>query len=201
MKFVYSLILCSLALLLSGCAIYYSDNRPSRAERPSIDYEDPVLNNRQILLIGEIDEDMAQDTIQRLLYLDKKSQEPIDVYLQTPGGELKSAFAIEQVIKLLRSKVNTYALSECSSGGAFLLASGTGQRAAFSDALIIVHGMVVKGKPPEKMKNILQDYYTAFWKRRTHLPASWLPIPPGKLIFLTSQDAMKYGLVDKIIEK
>lgn len=201
MKLVYSFALCSLALLLSGCAIYYNDNTASRTEQHRLDYTDPVLNHRQILLIGEIDEDMAHDTIQKLLYLDNKGQEPIDLFLQTPGGELKSAFAIEQVIKLLRSKVNTYALSECSSGGAFLLAAGTGQRAAFSDALIIVHGMVVKGKPPEKMKNILQDYYTAFWKRRTHLPAGWLPIPPGKLIFLTAQEALKYGLVDKIIEK
>jgi ATP-dependent Clp protease, protease subunit len=197
------LLLCALALLIPGCAVYYNgqnDNASFRDQRP-VDFSDPVLNRRQVLLIGGITEDVAEETIQKLLYLDAKGQEPIDLFLMTPGGELKSAFAIEQVIKLLHSKVNTFALSECNSGGAFLLAAGTGERAAFSNALIIIHGITAKGSPPPRVKDILQDYYTAFWKRRTHLPETWVPIPPGKLIFLTAQDALKYGLIDKIIDK
>jgi len=203
MKRLYTALLLSvLALFLSGCVLYYNEKAggSSREARP-IDYSDPVLNQRQILLIGEITQDVAEDTIQKLLYLDARGQEPIDLFLHTPGGELKSAFAIEQVIKILHSRVNTCALSECNSGGAFLLTAGTGERAAFSDALIIVHGITAKGSPPSQVKRILQDYYTAFWRRRTHLPANWLPIPPGQMIFLTAQEALKYGLVDKIIDK
>jgi ATP-dependent Clp protease, protease subunit len=195
-----AVVTLALAVLPSGCTIYYNGQESVRETR-AIDYSDPVLNQRQILLIGEITEETAEETIQKLLYLDKQGTEPIDLFLLTPGGELKSAFAIEQVMKLLHAKVNTYALAECNSGGAFLLAAGTGERVAFSEALITVHGILVKGKPPTRVTGILQDYYTSFWRRRTHLPEAWLPIPANKFIFLTAQDALKYGLVDKIIAK
>jgi ATP-dependent Clp protease, protease subunit len=188
-------------LLFSGCAIILNQNEEAKGQKVQINYEDPVLNNRQILIFGDLNQAAAEGAIQKLLYLDKKGQQPIDLFLFTPGGDLKSAFSIEQVMQTLRSPVNTYALGECNSGGAFLLAAGTGQRVAFSNALIVVHGMVVKGKPPVRVTDILQDYYTTFWKRRAHLPDTWLPIPQGKVISLTAQEALKYGLVDKIIEK
>jgi ATP-dependent Clp protease, protease subunit len=202
-------IVCLLIpVLLSGCLVI---NQPPAAQtgQVRVDYNDPVLNNRQVLLVGGLDKQVAELTIQKLLYLDKKGTEPIDLYLFSPGGDLLTAFSIEQVMKTLKCKVNTFALAECNSGGAFLLAAGTGERVAFSNAVIVVHGMVVNGKTSQKKLSKeeleatkrLQDYYTAGWKRRTHLPDEWLPIPPGKTIFLTAQEALKYGLVDKVLDK
>jgi ATP-dependent Clp protease, protease subunit len=202
-------IVCLLIpLLLSGCLVI---NQPPAAQpgQVRVDYNDPVLNNRQVLLFGGLDKQVADLTIQKLLYLDKKGPEPIDLYLFSPGGDLLTAFSIEQVMKTLKCKVNTYALAECNSGGAFLLAAGTGERVAFSNAVIVVHGMVVNGKNSQKQlsKNevegtkIMQDYYTSFWKRRTQMPNDWLPLPLGKTIFLSAQEALKYGLVDKVLDK
>ncbi len=136
-----------------------------------------------------------------MLFLDTQSHDPIDLFLMTPGGEFKSALAIEHVMRLIQSRVNTYALSECNSGGALLLAAGTGKRKAFRGALVIVHGVKVHGHPPAGMLDKVQDSYTDFWRKRTRLPESWLPIPPDKLHILSAEQALQYGIVDEIIER
>ena len=166
-----------------------------------VDFADPVLNHRQILLFGAIDQRAAEVTIQKLLFLDSKGHEPIDLFLQTPGGELKYAFAIEQTMRLVQSRVNTYALSECNSGGAMLLAAGTGKRHAFHGAVIVIHGLMVGGKPPPGFVEQIQDAYTDFWRKRSRLPQSWLPLPFNSLHILSAERALEYGIVDEVVDR
>ena len=177
-----------------------SQHQLSGASR-RIDFADPVLLHRQILLFGDIDDEAARRAVQELLFLDGQSQNPIDLFLMTPGGEFKSAFSIEEVMRLIQSPVNTYALSECNSGGALLLAAGTGKRKAFRGAMIIVHGVKVHGKPPHGALEQIQNAYTQFWRERTHLPEAWLPIPPDTIHVLSAEQALQYGLVDELIGK
>jgi ATP-dependent protease ClpP protease subunit len=101
----------------------------------------------------------------------------------------------------LQSPVNTYALSECNSGGAMLLAAGTGKRRAFRGAVVLLHGIKTSGKPPPGFIEQIQDAYTHFWRQRARLPASWLPMPPGVLHVLSAEQALKYGLVDEVVER
>jgi ATP-dependent Clp protease protease subunit len=178
-------------------------NSGSEGARPEdrIDFADPVLQHRQLLLFGDIDQDAAKRIVQELLFLDNQSHEPIDLYLMTPGGDLKSAFAIEHVIRTIQSKVNTYALSECNSGGAMLLAAGTGTRRAFRGAIIVLHGMSVHGRFPAGMVDNLQDGYTKFWQAHAKLPSSWLPLPHDITHVLTAEQALQYGVVDAIVER
>ena len=192
-----------LALLQGGCTIQFLDSREThRAKAYSpVDFADPVLNRRQILLIGNIDEKLAERTIQQLLFLEGKSHEPIDLYLMTPGGEFKSALAIEHVMHTIKSPVNTFALSECNSGGALLLAGGTGKRRAFRGALVVVHGMKVWGKVPAGMVQQMQDSYTRFWREHARLPEAWLPLPQDVIHVLSAEQALEYRLVDEIIER
>jgi ATP-dependent Clp protease protease subunit len=174
--------------------------QPAKSHSP-VDFADPVLNRRQILLFGDIDEKAAERTIQKLLFLENKSHEPIDLYLMTPGGEFKSALAIEHVMRSIQSPVNTYALSECNSGGALLLAAGTGKRKAFRGSIVVVHGMTVRGKLPADMIAQTQDGYTRFWRQRARLPESWLPLPQNVVHVLSAEQALEYHLVDEIIER
>jgi ATP-dependent protease ClpP protease subunit len=200
-SFLFALVFA--ALFNGGCTIQLFDsNDVWRAKTQSpVDFADPVLNRRQILLFGDIDEKAAERTIQKLLFLEGKGHEPIDLYLMTPGGEFKSAFAIEHVMRSIKSLVNTYALSECNSGGAVLLAAGTGRRKAFRGATVIVHGMKVRGKPPVELTRQIQDGYTRFWRERARLPESWLPLPPDILHVLSAEQALEYRIVDEIIER
>jgi ATP-dependent Clp protease protease subunit len=153
------------------------------------------------LLFGKIDQRMAELTIQKLFYLDGKSHEPIDLYLQSPGGETKSSQAIQRTMGLLQSPVNTYAMSECMSGGAMLLAGGTGKRRAFQGSVIVIHGITFGGNPPVEFKQRQQDVYTQFWRKRARLPEGWLPLPYGIQHVLSAEQALEYGIVDEIIDK
>ena len=203
-KFNHLLLFAALGLLGSGCYSLppRSVSVESRARTEArVDFNDPVLNERKILLIGPIDEPAAALMIQKLLYLDSKSHEPIDIFLQTPGGELKSAFAIEQTMRLIQSPLNTYALSECNSGGVLLLAAGTGKRRAFHNAVIVLHGLVISGKAPEGFVDQIQASYTEFWQKRTRVPAAWLPLPFNSTRVLSAKQALEHGIVDEVIDK
>lgn len=202
--FITFLTALLLGTLLPGCSISGGWAAPLQADsQPDVhvDFTDPVLNNRQILLFGSIDRRAAEVAIQKLLYLDSRSHDPIDLYLQTPGGEMRDAFAIEETMRLVHSPVNTYALSECNSGGAVLLAAGTGKRRAFHGAVIVIHGMEIHGRPPAGFTERLQDTYTDFWRKRTRVPPAWLPLPFGIKHILSAEQALEFGLVDEIIDK
>lgn len=128
--FIVLLTVAGLGVLLQGCYTPRQPREPGKTVAQAdarVDFTDPVLNRRQILLFGKIDQRAAELTIQKLLFLEGKSHDPIDLYLQTPGGETISALAIQRTMGLLQSPVNTCALSECTSGGALLLAAGTGK--------------------------------------------------------------------------
>ena len=197
------ILIAAAAASLTGCYTAPPWQRDPIDSSPGarVDFGDPVLNHRQIFLFGDIDQRAAEVTIQKLLFLDGKSHEPIELYLQTPGGEFKHAMAIEQTIRTLQSPVNTCAMSECNSGGVVLLAAGTGKRRAFHGSIIVVHGLKTYGRPPPGMKEHVQETYTDFWRRRTKLPAAWLPLPPDVLHVLTAEQALDYGIVDEVVGK
>ena len=182
-------LLC-LLLICSGC------RTPNR-----VDFSDPLLNQRRVLLFGAIDDGKAELTIQKLLYLDGKTNAPIDLFLQTPGGLLRGAFAIEQTMRTLRSPVNTYALSECNSGGALLLAAGTGKRRAFEGAVLMIHGLKIDPLAPKSFVELMQNNHEAFWRERAHLPDGWLPFGEGTNHFFSAEQALQYGVVDEVVKR
>ncbi len=202
--FIILLTLVVVGTLIQGCCTPPQTGGQEKTVSRSdarVDFADPVLNRRQILLFGPIDQRASELTIQKLLFLDGKGHDPIDLYLQTPGGEFKDAMAIEQTMRLLQSPVNTYALSECNSGGALLLAGGTGKRRAFHGAVVTVHGLKFSGKPPPGLTERIQEAYTDFWRQRSRLPSSWLPLPRDVFHVLSAEQALEYGIVDEVVGK
>lgn len=199
---ISSFLVAIVAVLSQGCSIVIRPEPDKLAiQDMRVNFDDPVLNKRKIFLFGEIDRRAAEITIQKLLYLDNDGHAPIDLYLQTPGGEIKHAWAIQQTMRLISSPVNTYALSECNSGGALLLAAGTGKRRAFHGAVIMVHGLKVHGRPPSEAVGLIQEAYTDFWRKRSRVPESWLPLPFDIKHILSAEQALDYGIVDEIVDK
>lgn len=200
LQFTMLSLLAVSSFLLSGCSATISLDS-ARQPRPGVNFNDPVLNSRTILLFGEIDQQASEDTIRKLLYLDGKGHEPIDLFLNSPGGEVRDGWAIVQVMGRIHSPVNTYALSECDSCGAMLLAAGTGKRTAFHGAVIVIHGLTPHGRPPAELVNDWQTSYTEFWRKRSRLPQEWLPLPFEVLHILTAEQALQYGVVDEVVGK
>ena len=196
-----------LGVVVQGCSTPQRMSEPEQRVSPAdarVDFTDPVLNSRKILLFGPIDQRAAEVTIQKLLFLESKGHDPIDLFLETPGGDMKYGWAIQQTMRLIHSPVNTYALSECNSGGAMLLAAGTGKRRAFHDSVIVIHGLklgVGDAKPPADFVTDLQKSYTEFWHERARLPQDWLPLPFDSFRILTSEQASEYGIIDEVVGK
>ena len=116
-QFMVLFLVTVLGFLSSGCSTTISIGRPPQPSAESdtatpqsdarVNFDDPLLNSRKILLFGPIDQQAAEVAIQKLLFLDGKGHEPIDVFLETPGGDLKHAWVIQQTMRLIDSLAET----------------------------------------------------------------------------------------------
>lgn len=184
---------------LAGCTILIEPHRATES-RAALDLSDAVLNQRRVFVAGGITEENAAETIRQLMFLDAQTNQANTLYLMTPGGDLKAAFAVVHAMRLLQSPVNTCAIGECNSAGVVLLTAGTGERTAFPDSTLVLHGMQLKNKPPTKYVQSTQDAYTGFWRAHARLPESWLPIPFGKVFVVTASEALEYGMIDRVLK-
>ena len=99
-----------------------------------------LLEDRIILLTGEIDDNLANIIISELLYLDSINHQDISIYIYSPGGSVTAGMAIYDTINFVKSDVSTICLGMAASMGAFLLSSGTKEkRFALPNSEIMIH--------------------------------------------------------------
>ncbi len=98
------------------------------------------LENRIVLLTGEIEDEMASSVISQLLYLDSENQEKISMYINSPGGSVSAGLAIYDTMKTLKSPVSTICLGRAASMAAVILSGGAkGERIALTHSEIMIH--------------------------------------------------------------
>ena len=97
------------------------------------------LENRIVLLTGEINDDMASSVISQLIYLDNAGTDPISLYINSPGGSVSAGLAIYDVIRNLNSEVNTICLGKAASMAAVILSGGTGKRQLLPHSEVMIH--------------------------------------------------------------
>ena len=181
----------------------------SRGER-SFDIFSRLLRERIIFLGEEIDDEMANSIVAQLLLLDSENPEKdIMMYINSPGGVITSGMAIYDTMQHIRADVSTICLGEAASMGAFLLSSGAkGKRMALPSARIMIHqplgGFQGQATDISRAADHIQNV-----KNRL---ASILAAECGKKVedvlhdmerdhWLTSAEALKYGIIDGIIGK
>ena len=111
-----------------------------------------LLNDRIIFLSGEINESSANIIVSELLYLDSISHEDIYLYINSPGGEVTSGFAIYDTMNYIKSDVCTICIGMAASMAAFILSSGQiGKRNILKNAEVMIHQPLggVKGQATE----------------------------------------------------
>ena len=181
-------------------------DKETNGER-SYDIFSRLLKDRIILLSGEIDDECANSVIAQLLYLDSLNNEEISLYINSPGGSVTSGMAIYDTMNFVKSGVSTICLGMAASMGAFLLSSGKkGKRYALPNSEIMIHQPLggAKGqateikiaaeqilKTKEKLNKILSE--------NTGQDLKKVEQDTERDHFLDANEALDYGLIDKII--
>ena len=174
----------------------------------SYDIYSRLLKDRIIFLCGEINDELANSVIAELLYLDSQSNEDIYLYINSPGGEITAGMAIYDTINYIKSDVSTICIGIAASMGAFLLLSGTkGKRYSLENSEIMIHQPLggVKGQATEikivaerilKIKNKLNKIIS----KKTNIPIKKIEKDTERDYYLEPIEALKYGIIDKIIK-
>ncbi len=169
-----------------------------------------LLEERIILLTGEINDQLASSIVAQLLYLDSKSSTlPIYMYINSPGGSISAGFAIYDTMNLIKCDVSTIAVGMCASMAAFLLSSGAlKKRHALPNCEIMIHQPLggFNGQASDieiSAKRILKQkqHLNELLAKQTLTPLAQIEKDTDRDYFMSANEALEYGIIDEIIEK
>ena len=188
----------------------YVVEQTSRGER-SYDIFSRLLNDRIIMLSDEVNDTTASLVVAQLLYLEGQDPEKdIDLYINSPGGSVSSGMAIYDTIKYIKCDVSTICIGMAASMGALLLSSGTkGKRFALPHSEIMIHQPLIAGGGISGQCTDIKIRADHMLRTRNELneilaentgkSVEQIAIDTERDNFMSAQEAMEYGLIDKVI--
>ncbi len=189
--------------------IPYVIEQTSRGER-SYDIYSRLLIDRIIFLNGQVTDDSASVIIAQLLFLE--SQDPdkdISFYINSPGGSVTAGLAIYDTMNYIKCDVSTICVGLAASMGSFLLSSGAkGKRISLPNSEILIHQPLGGTQGQASDLKIYTDNILKMRKRlntilseNTGKPLDVIDKDTDRDNYMTAQEALEYGLIDKIISK
>lgn len=169
-----------------------------------------LLNDRIVFLSDEVNDTTASLVIAQLLFLESQdADKDISFYINSPGGSVSAGLAIYDTMNYIKCDVSTICVGMAASMGAFLLSSGTkGKRLALPNSEIMIHQPLggYQGQASDikiHSEHILRtkDKLNHILAANTGKPLSVIEQDTDRDNFLTAQQALEYGLVDKVLEK
>ena len=187
----------------------YVVEQTSRGER-SYDIFSRLLNDRIIMLSDEVNDATASLVVAQLLYLEGQDPDKdIHLYINSPGGSISAGMAIYDTMQYIKCDVSTICVGLAASMGSFLLAAGTkGKRYALPNSEIMIHQPLGGAKGQASDIKIQADHILFVRNRMNHL-LSEMTGQPMEIIerdtdrdnWMTADDAVRYGIIDKVVEK
>ena len=187
----------------------YVIEQTSRGER-SYDIFSRLLNDRIIMLNEEVNNTSSSLVIAQMLYLEGQDPEKdIHFYINSPGGSVTAGMAIYDTMQYIKCDVSTICMGMAASMGAFLLAAGAkGKRLALPNSEIMIHqplgqaqgqatDILIHARQIEKIRANLNQILS----EKTGQPLEVIERDTERDNFMSANEAMAYGLVDKVIEK
>ena len=169
-----------------------------------------LLEDRIIMLCGEINDEMASSIVSQLLYLESlDSQADIDMYIHSPGGSVSAGLAIFDTMNFVKCDVSTISIGLSASMGAFLLAAGKkGKRYALENSEIMIHQPLggAQGQASDieiSTRHILKqkEKLNRLLAQMTNQPLRRIKKDTDRDYFMSAYDALYYGLIDEVIAK
>lgn len=193
--------------ITNNFSIPYVVEQTSKGER-SYDIFSRLLNERIIFLNGEVNDVSAQLVVAQMLYLESVApKKDINFYINSPGGSVTAGMAIYDTMNFIKCDVSTMCMGMAASMGAFLLSSGAkGKRFALPNAEIMIHQPSggARGQATEiqivaenilKTKRKLNEILAA----NSGQPVEKVALDTERDCYMSSDEALAYGLIDQII--
>ena len=166
-----------------------------------------LLENRIIFINGEINDNLSNLVISELLYLDSLNNNDVDIYINSPGGSVSSGLAIIDTMNFIKSDVRTIVTGLAASMASLILANGTkGKRMSLKNSEIMIHQPLgnTSGQATDieiQAKRIINKKKTLnkMLSNLTNKPLKQIEKDTERDKYLSSEEAVKYGLIDKII--
>lgn len=181
----------------------------SRGER-SYDIFSRLLNDRIIMLNGQVDDASASLIVAQMLYLEGQDPEKdISFYINSPGGSVSAGMAIYDTMQYIKCDVSTICIGMAASMGAFLLSAGAkGKRYALPNAEVMIHqplggaqgqasDILISARHIERTRENLNKILSD----NTGKPLEQISVDTDRDNWMTAEEAKEYGIVDKVIAK
>lgn len=183
-----------------------------RGER-SFDIYSRLLNDRIVMLCDEVNDTTASLVVAQLLYLEAQDPDKdISLYINSPGGSVTAGLAIYDTMNYIKCDVSTICVGMAASMGAFLLSSGAkGKRIALPNSEILIHQPLIGGNGLTGQatdielaaKNLVRtkERLNEILAKNTGKSYEQIVQDTDRDNSMTAQEALAYGLVDKVIDK
>lgn len=167
-----------------------------------------LLKDRIIILSGEIDDNLSNIIVGELLYLDSISNDDISLYINSPGGSITAGMAIYDTMNFIKSDVSTICVGMSASMAAFLLSSGKKKkRFILPNAEVMIHqplggasGQATEIKIAAEHILKIKEKMNKILALNTNQDLKKVEIDTERDYFLDANEALEYGLVDKILD-
>ncbi len=184
-----------------------------KTEQGEVSYDvfSKLVHDRILFICGGIDDQIATDMVATLLYLDNiDNNKKISLYINSPGGDIRSVFMIYDIMSMVESPLETFCIGSAINESALILAAGTkGMRYATKNAIIGINQLMHYGSQHsdisnaqitfEQLKNdnkkLLESYSKSFKK-----PLKLVTKDTERQVFFKTYEAKKYGIIDHIVE-
>jgi ATP-dependent Clp protease protease subunit len=189
--------------------IPYVVEQTGRGER-SYDIYSRLLKDRIIMLSGEVNDQVASTVVAQLLFLEAQDPDKdIYFYINSPGGVITSGLSMFDTMNYIKPDIVTICIGQAASMGAFLLASGTkGKRYALPHARIMIHqpsggaqgqstDIQIQAQEIQRLKDTLNEILA----EKTGKTAKRIEKDTERDNFMSSREALEYGLIDKVLTK
>ena len=171
------------------------------------DNNETLLKTRSILISGEIDKKMAEKVVNQLLMLEAENDDPIKVFIDSPGGDVDSAYAIFDMIRFVKPKVTMIAMGLAASAGALILLAGDKEnRFGFPNSHYLIHQPLsgVRGVATEieihaKEIEKTRQKINALIAKETGKSLAQVEKDTDRDYWMSAEEALDYGLISKII--
>jgi ATP-dependent Clp protease protease subunit len=187
----------------------YVIEKTGRGER-SYDIYSRLLKDRIVMLSGEVNDAVATSIVAQLLFLEADDPEKdIYFYINSPGGSVTAGMSMYDTMQFIKPDVSTICIGQAASMGAFLLSAGTpGKRYSLPNSRIMIHqpsggaqgqasDIQIQAQEIQRLKEILNKVLA----KNCGKTVKQIEKDTERDNFMSATDSVKYGIIDKVIEK